>query len=57
MLIKSNRNNYLPTYKYFTNYIYDNRYSIYVSDRIFLYFTLYKNKLENKRKIINRHFA
>ena len=36
---------------------YDNRYSIYVPDRIFLYFTLYKNKLENKRKIINRHFA
>lgn len=50
MLIKSNRSNYLPTHKYFTNYIYDNRYSIYVSDRIFLYFTLYKINWKIKEK-------
>ena len=52
MSIKSNHDIYLFNHRNFTNYIYDNRYSIYVPDRLLLYFTLCKNKLENKRKII-----
>lgn len=52
MPIKSNHDIYLFNHRDFTNYIYDNRYSIYVPDKLLLYFTLYKNKLENKRKII-----
>ena len=49
MPIKSNHDIYLFNHRNFTNYIYDNRYSIYVPDRLLLYFTLCKNKLENKQ--------
>ena len=47
MPIKSNHDIYLFNHRNFTNYIYDNRYGIYVPDRLLLYFTLYKNKLED----------
>ena len=47
MPIKNHRTNYIFNHRYFANYTYNNRYSIYVRNRIFLYFTLYKNKLED----------
>ena len=49
MFIKSSHGDYLSNHRYFIVCIPNSRYSIYVSDRLLLYFTIYQDKLENKK--------
>ena len=52
MPIKSNHDIYLFNHRYIIIYISNSRYSIYVSDRLLLYLTIYQDKLENKKIVI-----
>ena len=48
----SSHGDYLSNHRYFIVCIPNSRYSIYVSDRLLLYFTIYQDKLENKKIVI-----